>query len=78
MRRVACNAPAVALWQKMGFDIVGRLPRAYRHATQGLVDCLVMYKWLGVENKPAMPEPVPLIGRKNIEALVSRRRRREE
>ncbi|WP_233196359.1 GNAT family N-acetyltransferase [Chromobacterium sinusclupearum] len=74
---VACNAPAVALWQKMGFDIVGRLPRAYRHATQGLVDCLVMYKWLGDENKPAMPEPVQLIGRKNIEALVSRRRRRE-
>ena len=32
-----------------------------------------MYKWLGPE--PAdMPEPAPLIGRKNIEAVVSRRR----
>lgn len=74
---VATNETAVALWQKMGFDIVGRLPRAYLHAVHGLVDCLVMYKWLGEEKKAAMPEPVPLIGRKNIEAVVSRRRRQE-
>ncbi len=41
------NEAAVALWQKMGFEIVGRVPRAYRHARFGLVDILVMYKWLG-------------------------------
>ncbi|WP_233201119.1 GNAT family N-acetyltransferase [Chromobacterium alticapitis] len=74
---VATNEAAVALWQKLGFDVVGRLPRAYRHAKHGLVDCLVMYKWLGEENQPAMPEPVKLIGRKNIEAVVSRRRKRD-
>ncbi|KVE25094.1 acetyltransferase [Burkholderia singularis] len=44
---VATNEIAVALWQKLGFEIVGRLPRAYRHARLGLVDSLVMYKWLG-------------------------------
>ncbi|KVQ55849.1 GNAT family N-acetyltransferase [Burkholderia territorii] len=44
---VATNEVAVALWQKLGFEIVGRLPRAYRHARLGFVDCFVMYKWLG-------------------------------
>ena len=44
---VATNAAAVALWGKLGFETVGRLPRAYRHPAHGLVDCLVMYKWLG-------------------------------
>lgn len=68
---VASNEAAVALWQKLGFEIIGRLPKAYRHAQQGLVDCLVMYKWL-----TAAPAPSPLlIGRKNIESIVSRPRR---
>lgn len=44
---VATNTVAVALWKKMGFEIVGTLPRAYRHRTLGLVDCYVMYRWLG-------------------------------
>lgn len=39
---VSTNEVAVALWQKLGFQIVGTLPEAYRHATQGLVDCYVM------------------------------------
>jgi len=68
---VSSNEVAVALWQKLGFEIVGRLPRAYRHAQLGLVDCLVMYKWLGAE--AAQPK---LIGRKNIESVVSRPRRK--
>ncbi|MCO8168803.1 GNAT family N-acetyltransferase [Pseudomonas sp. 21LCFQ02] len=74
---VASNEVAVALWGKLGFDTVGRLPRAYRHARLGLVDCLVMYKWLG--EQPAVtaePERPLLIGRKNIESVVSRPRRR--
>ncbi|MCQ9427007.1 GNAT family N-acetyltransferase [Pseudomonas sp. LJDD11] len=73
---VASNEVAVALWGKLGFDTVGRLPRAYRHARLGLVDCLVMYKWLG--EQPAVtaePERPLLIGRKNIESVVSRPRR---
>jgi ribosomal protein S18 acetylase RimI-like enzyme len=41
------NEAAVAVWRKMGFEIVGRVPRAYRHARVGFVDLLVMYKWLG-------------------------------
>ena len=71
---VSSNEVAVALWQKLGFEIVGRLPKAYRHAHLGLVDCLVMYKWLADE--PVTEKPALLIGRKNIEAKVSRRRGR--
>ena len=40
------NEGAVRLWQKLGFAIVGRLPGAFNHPTQGFVDALVMYKWL--------------------------------
>ena len=43
---VATNAPAVHLWQKEGFQIVGRLPKAFRHLRLGLVDAYVMYKLL--------------------------------
>jgi ribosomal protein S18 acetylase RimI-like enzyme len=72
---VATNEVAVALWQKLGFEVVGRLPRAYRHARLGLVDCLVMFKWLG-EPEPSRKAKSPLlIGRKNIESVVSRPRR---
>ncbi|MBD1551975.1 GNAT family N-acetyltransferase [Pseudomonas typographi] len=67
---VASNEVAVALWRKLGFEEVGRLPKAYRHPQLGLVDCLVMYKWLA---EPAH-ERAALIGRKNIEAEVSRPR----
>lgn len=70
---VATNEVAVALWHKLGFETVGRLPRAYRHARLGLVDCLVMYKWL---QPPQVAEQPKLIGRKNIEAVVSRKRGR--
>jgi ribosomal protein S18 acetylase RimI-like enzyme len=73
---VSSNDVAVALWQKLGFEIVGRLPRAYRHAQLGLVDCLVMYKWLGELETNAEPAQPRLIGRKNIESVVSRPRRR--
>ncbi len=43
----ASNEGAVRLWNKLGFDIVGTLPSAFDHPTHGLVDALVMYKWLG-------------------------------
>ncbi|WP_249673534.1 GNAT family N-acetyltransferase [Pseudomonas abieticivorans] len=66
---VSSNEVAVALWHKLGFETVGRLPRAFRHGQLGLVDCLVMYKWLQAPAKPL------LIGRKNIESVVSRPRR---
>ena len=41
------NETAVRLWQRHGFEIVGRLPKAFEHQELGLVDAFVMYKWLG-------------------------------
>lgn len=43
---VSTNERAVNLWLKLGFDTVGRLPKAFNHPTLGYVDALVMYKWL--------------------------------
>lgn len=43
---VSTNAGAVRLWRRHGFEIVGTLPRAFRHPTDGLVDAFVMYKML--------------------------------
>ena len=43
---VSTNTPAVKLWQQLGFEIAGTLPRAFRHAELGLVDAYVMYRFL--------------------------------
>ena len=44
---VACsNSVAVRLWSNLGFETVGRLPKAFNHPDQGYIDALVMYKWL--------------------------------
>jgi len=43
---VSTNTGAVRLWQKMGFDIVGTLPGAFKHPEHGYVDAHIMYKWL--------------------------------
>jgi ribosomal protein S18 acetylase RimI-like enzyme len=43
---VSTNERAVRLWQSLGFEIVGRLPGAFRHPTQGFVEALVMYQTL--------------------------------
>jgi ribosomal protein S18 acetylase RimI-like enzyme len=43
---VSTNETAVRLWRRHGFEIVGRLPKAFRHATLGAVDALVMYRLL--------------------------------
>ena len=40
------NDGAIRLWNKLGFAIVGRLPKAFNHPSKGFVDALVMYKWL--------------------------------
>ncbi len=44
---VSTNTRAVALWQRFGFAVVGRLPEAFRHPALGAVDALVMYRKLG-------------------------------
>ncbi|WP_127143560.1 GNAT family N-acetyltransferase [Pelagibacterium montanilacus] len=43
---VSTNTRAVALWERMGFATVGRLPLAFHHPTQGYVDALVMFRAL--------------------------------
>ena len=43
---VSTNERAVRLWQKFGFEIVGRLPKAFDHPTCGLVDAYIMYREL--------------------------------
>ena len=42
------NKGAVNLWEKLGFEIVGRLPKAFNHPAEGYVDALVMYKWFEI------------------------------
>ncbi|MBX5460756.1 MAG: GNAT family N-acetyltransferase [Steroidobacteraceae bacterium] len=41
---ISTNEGAIRLWQKLGFQIVGRLPKAFRHPRLGFVDALVMYQ----------------------------------
>ena len=43
---ISTNEMAVRLWQKFGFEIVGRLPEAFHHPKQGYVDAYVMYRQL--------------------------------
>jgi GNAT superfamily N-acetyltransferase len=43
---VSTNERAVALWKKLGFAIVGTLPKAFRHPARGFVDVHVMYREL--------------------------------
>ena len=43
---VSTNEAAVALWKKLGFAIVGTLPKAFRHRQLGDVDAYVMYRFL--------------------------------
>ncbi len=43
---IASNTRAIALWEGMGFQTVGRLPAAYRHPMLGPVDALVMFRTL--------------------------------
>jgi ribosomal protein S18 acetylase RimI-like enzyme len=43
---VSTNIPAVKLYQKMGFKIVGTLPKAFNHLKLGFVDAYVMHRFL--------------------------------
>jgi len=51
---VSTNSVAIRLWQKLGFETVGRLSDAFNHSEHGFVDALVMYKQL-VYRKPNHP-----------------------
>lgn len=43
---VSTNRGAIALWEKFGFEIVGTLPGAFAHATDGYVDAFIMFRAL--------------------------------
>ena len=43
---VSTNEVAVQLWRKLGFSIIGTIPKAYNHSSLGLVDSFIMHKWL--------------------------------
>ena len=43
---VSTNAPAVELYKKLGFAVVGTLPKAFRHKKLSLVDAYVMFRFL--------------------------------
>ncbi|PYJ48401.1 MAG: GNAT family N-acetyltransferase, partial [Verrucomicrobia bacterium] len=43
---ISSNTSAIHLWQKLGFNIVGTLPGAFRHPEKGYVDVYVMFRSL--------------------------------
>ena len=43
---VSTNTAGVVLWKQLGFDVVGSLPKAFRHRRLGYVDAYVMYRLL--------------------------------
>lgn len=43
---VSTNTKAVALWEKLGFRIIGTVEKGFNHAEHGLVDSYIMYKLL--------------------------------
>lgn len=40
------NTRAVDIWHRAGFETVGRLPKAFNHPKDGMIDALVMFKTL--------------------------------
>lgn len=40
------NEPSLRIWKRLGFEIVGTVPDAFRHADKGLMPVHIMYKTL--------------------------------
>lgn len=53
---ISSNAAAVTLWKKLGFQVIGTLPGAYRHRRLGYVDAYVMYRLLDDQAQWPLPE----------------------
>ncbi len=43
---VSTNIIAIQLWLKLGFKIVGTVPKAFRHQKYGLVDIYLMHRFV--------------------------------
>lgn len=43
---VSTNIVAIQLWLKLGFKIVGTVPKAFNHQRLGLVDIYIMHKFV--------------------------------
>jgi len=43
---VSTNEIAINLWKKLGYKIIGTIPKAYNHKKLGYVDSFIMYKQL--------------------------------
>ena len=43
---VSTNLVAIQLWLKLGFKIVGTVPKAFNHRKLGLVDVYVMHRFV--------------------------------
>lgn len=43
---IKSNEKAVRLWQKMGFEIIGEIPDAFKHIKLGLTNAYIMYRKL--------------------------------
>ena len=40
------NARAVSLWKKLGFEIIGEIPEAFKHPEYGLINAYIMWRKL--------------------------------
>lgn len=43
---VSTNTRAVELWKRLGFTILGTVPKGFRHQRLGLVDLYIMHRFL--------------------------------
>jgi ribosomal protein S18 acetylase RimI-like enzyme len=41
---VSTNTGAVALWQRLGFRIIGTIPGGFKHQKLGYVDAYIMFR----------------------------------
>jgi ribosomal protein S18 acetylase RimI-like enzyme len=49
------NVRAIALWERLGFKEIGRIPDGFRHPSNGLIDALVMWRSLeNIEGDPGL------------------------
>jgi ribosomal protein S18 acetylase RimI-like enzyme len=43
---IKSNVNAIALWKKLGFEIIGEIPDAFQHQQNGLTNAYIMYRKL--------------------------------